>query len=200
MTEKINAPITLDKGGCAWVPKKSQIKAVLRWHGRDNQKAGDLDFYCFYVTKKNECGKIYYNNMGGKDVSPYIHLLGDSKEPGEEIIIIERPEKLKYILFSAYSAAENGLGSFYSYNAMVIISNADGYKVIAPLLEKNEKSYWVAMASLDFIAKRGAVEVKQVERYSKENSERSPILKPDGTIEMDAGDIEFKGLDLNVKK
>ncbi len=193
-------PITLDRHGCALIPKESPLTATLMWHGRDGRKAGDLDFYCFYVTAKGDTGKIYYRNMGDTGNYPYLALLGDSKDPGEEVIVIERPEELKYVLFAAYSAAENGVGSFYSYNAYLVLQNRNNVKVVAPLLDKNENSYWVAIASLDFTKQEDAVEVKQVEKYSAENEERSPVLKPDGSILMDSGDVEFKAFELNLKK
>ena len=200
MTASANTPITLEKDGATSIPRTSGLTAVLKWHGRDGDNSGDLDFYCFYVTTKEKTGKIYYKNRGKEDTDPYIRLLGDSQNPGEETIIIERPEEIKYLLFSAYSAAENGIGSFYSYNAYVIISNNEDKKVIVPLLEKNNQSYWVAIALLDFTVNDSNVQIKQIEKYSAKNCERSPILQADGTVEMDAGDIEFKGFDLKIKK
>lgn len=200
MTSNVSAPVTLERGGKALISKKSPLKATLKWHGREGKDSGDLDFYCFYVTNKNETGKIYYKNMGGNNKPPYIQLTGDSKNPGEETILIERPEELKYVLFAAYSAAENGIGSFYSYNAYVMISNTQDKSVVAPLLEKNNQSYWVAIAKIDFTLSRFNGEISQIENYSSENDERSPILKTDGEIEMDAGEIEFKDFDLKFKK
>ncbi|SDN38003.1 hypothetical protein SAMN05443253_11126 [Bacillus sp. OK048] len=66
-----------------------------------------------------------------------------------------------------------------------------GNVVIAPLIERNDNAYWVAIAQIDF-TKPGAMKVSHVERYSKDHSEASPVLYTDGSFKMDVGPIELK--------
>ncbi|SHN92015.1 tellurium resistance protein, putative [Bathymodiolus heckerae thiotrophic gill symbiont] len=72
--------------------KGSKVKASLVW-----QTNSDLDLYCFYVNNDDKEGKVYYKNLGCLEYSPYIKLLGDSQDGGEEIIEISRPENVKYV-------------------------------------------------------------------------------------------------------
>jgi len=151
----------------------------------------DLDLYCFYVTKTGKTGKIYYRNKGSNKKSPYIVLDGDSRQAGKETIHIERTEDLQYVLFAAYSALSNGVGSFHSMKAKAVVDNHKGNIVEAPLLERNKFSYWVAIAHIDF-RDSSSMKISHVETYSKINSEASPLLYEDGTFKMDVGPVEFK--------
>jgi stress response protein SCP2 len=191
MEKKHEAPVQpirveLKKKESVNIRKSTMITARLEW--KTNK---DLDLYCFYVTNSGELGKIYYKNLGNRNVAPYIELDGDSKTHGCETIRIYKPEQLKFILFAAYSAYENGTGSFYSMKAKAIVDNHMGDVVIAPLLESNNLSYWVAIARIDFQSS-SQMKVEHVEKYSKSNSENSPLLYADGAFMMDVGPIEFK--------
>jgi hypothetical protein len=66
-----------------------------------------------------------------------------------------------------------------------------GSVVVAPLLERNDLAYWVAIAHIDFTDSK-AMKVSHVERYSRDHSEASPLLYSDGSFRMDVGPIEFK--------
>ncbi len=187
--------VYLEGKACAYMDKNYSLTVSLEWHGRDGGKAGDLDFYCFYVNKRGETGKVYYKNMGERGAYPYIYHMGDVTTAGREVILIEKPDELKYLLFAAYSAADNGVGSFYSYNAKVIFENEKDNKVVVPLLEKNANSYWAALAFAD-CTKGDKIELCSKEQYAPPDEERSPILTAEGEIKMNVGPVEFKGLDL----
>ncbi|MDM5153663.1 TerD family protein [Bacillus sp. DX1.1] len=168
------------------IQKSKMVTATLEWETNK-----DLDLYCFYVTKNGEIGKIYYRNLGSSNVSPYIVLDGDAQEPGKETIRIYRPEALKYVLFAAYSAIENGIGSFYSMKAKAVVDNHMGNVVTAPLLERNDNAYWVCIAHIDF-TNQNEMKISHVESYSQDHSEASPLLYEDGKFLMDVGPVEFK--------
>ncbi|MGH1328361.1 TerD family protein [Bacillus pretiosus] len=168
------------------IQKSKMVTATLEWETNK-----DLDLYCFYVTTNGEIGKIYYKNLGSSKVSPYIVLDGDSQEPGKETIRIYRPEALKYVLFAAYSAVGNGVGSFYSMKAKAVVDNHMGRVVTAPLLEINDHAYWVCIAHIDF-TNSNELKISHVESYSKDHSEASPLLYENGKFRMDVGPIEFK--------
>lgn len=178
--------IELKKKQSVNIQKSKMVTATLEWKTNN-----DLDLYCFYVTKTGEVGKVYYRNLGSSKVSPYIELDGDSQEPGKETIRIYRPEALKYILFAAYSAVSNGVGSFYSMKAKAVVDNHMGNVVTAPLLEWNDHAYWVCIAHIDF-TNSSEMKISHVESYSRDHSEASPLLYEDGRFRMDVGPVEFK--------
>lgn len=183
----INAvKVELKKKQSINIQKSKMVTATLEWETNK-----DLDLYCFYVTTNGEIGKVYYKNLGSSKVSPYIVLDGDSQEPGKETIRIYRPEALKYVLFAAYSAVGNGIGSFYSMRAKAVVDNHMGSVVTAPLLEINDHAYWVCIAHIDF-TNSNEMKISHVESYSKDHSEASPLLYENGKFRMDVGPIEFK--------
>lgn len=163
----IKSTVNLKKSGektTINLSKGSKVKARLVW-----QTNSDLDLYCFYVNKDDKEDKIYYKNLGRLDQSPYIKLLGDSQNAGEEIIEVSRPENVKYALLAAYSALSNGVGSFYSYKAKIIVSDSDNQEIISHLSHKDPYSYWVAFAMIDFTVP-GKLSIKNVETYSNKKT------------------------------
>ncbi|PED71328.1 tellurium resistance protein [Bacillus pseudomycoides] len=189
MPTQIPMKVELKKKQSVNIQKSKMVTATLEWETNK-----DLDLYCFYVTKAGEMGKIYYRNLGSSNMSPYIALDGDAQEPGKETVRIYRPEALKYVLFAAYSALSNGVGSFYSMKAKAVVDNHMGNVVTAPLLEINDNAYWVCIAHIDF-TNQNEMKISHVESYSRDHSEASPLLYEDGQFRMDVGRIEFKNED-----
>ena len=144
--------------------KDKKITAKLKWNTN-----ADLDLYCFYVDVKNKEDKVYYRKLGDLAKPPYIKLLGDSRTAGEEVLEIAQPKHIKYVLIAAYSALSNGIGSFYSYKARVIVTDNEKQEVTSHLAHKNPFSYWVAFALIDF-TKPGELTIKNVETYSNRNT------------------------------
>ncbi|KOS69099.1 tellurium resistance protein [Lysinibacillus contaminans] len=178
--------IELKKKQSVNIQKSQRITATLEWETNK-----DLDLYCFYVMKNGRTGKVYYRDLGAPNQYPFIKLDGDAQQFGKETIEIYKTDELAFVLFAAYSAVGNGVGSFYSMKAKAIVDNHKGSVVVAPLLERNKNSYWVAIAQMNFTDDK-EMQVSHVERYSKNHSEASPRLYEDGTFKMDAGPIEFK--------
>ncbi|MFG0236276.1 TerD family protein [Brevibacillus porteri] len=178
--------IELTKKESVQIRKSEKITTHLEWTSKK-----DLDLYCFFVTRDGVEGKVYYKNKGTSTKSPFITLDGDSKNAGRETIHIHRPDQLRYVLFAAYSALSNGIGSFKSMHARAVVENHVGQTVIAPLLEENKYAYWVAIAHIDF-TDQSEMKISHVEKYSKNNSEKSPLLYKDGSFKMDVGPEEFK--------
>ncbi|MFF9276629.1 TerD family protein [Streptomyces griseosporeus] len=134
---------------------------------------------------------VYYKVRGSLKKAPYIQLDGDARVPGSETLRIVRPDEQGYVLLCAYSAVSNGIGSFRSFGAKVVVSDGRGSTVTVPLFEDTSTRYWVAIALVDFTGGDGA-EIRHVEAYSARMTERRPVLLADGTIRMNAGPIEFK--------
>jgi uncharacterized protein involved in tellurium resistance len=168
------------------IKKSEKVVAALEW---DSKK--DLDLYCFYVTKDGTEGKVYYRNKGNANKAPFITLDGDALLAGKETIVVHNPSELKYVLFAAYSAVSNGIGSFKSMKAKAVVDNQIDQNVTSPLFENNKFAYWVAIAKIDFTHPK-EISVSHVETYSKSGTERSPLLYKDGSFKMDVGPEEFK--------
>jgi stress response protein SCP2 len=134
---------------------------------------------------------VYYRRLGSLSGEPFIVLDGDSRAPGRETVRIVRPDEQGYVLLCAYSALDNGDGSFRSFGARVVVGDGRGSTVTVPLFEKTDTRFWAAIAFVDFTVP-GGVAIRHVEEYGAEDSEQRPVLHPDGTIEMDAGPEEFK--------
>lgn len=169
------------------------IRARLLWDGRGRGE-GDLDLYCFYVLKDGTCGKVYWKDLGRSHGLPFVTHSGDSKRAGEEEIVLHRPNELRYVLFAAYSAVSNGVGSFASFKPRMVLSGQDGSEVTVPLLSPVATSYWVAITRLDIDR---SIVIEHVETYGKSGrafvaAERSPRLHADGSWDVSKGRIEFK--------
>lgn len=185
---KVNlSKITLAKDTSITLKKPPNFTARLIWTG-----AGDLDFYCFYVTEKGQSGKVYWNMRGSDQEAPFITLDQDAAvnhlvSQAEETIRIHRTGQL----FAAYSAFHNGTGAFKKYEPHAVIQDGLGQEVRVPLLNKNTYSYWVAIAKVTF-NKDGTYTVERVEKYSRRHYEMSPTLHENGKVTMNTGPIEFK--------
>ncbi|MFI6289775.1 TerD family protein [Streptomyces sp. NPDC051018] len=158
---------------------------------RPGQGPAPLSKRAAKAKAKARAGAVYYRNLGSLTAEPYILLDGDSRIPGRETIRIVRPDEQGYVLLCAYSAVQNGAGSFQSFGAQVVVSDGRGSTVTVPLFEDAHTRYWVAIALVDFTEPGGAA-IRQVEAYSSPGSEARPGLHIDGTIKMDAGPVEFK--------
>ncbi|WP_273853168.1 TerD domain-containing protein [Guptibacillus spartinae] len=178
--------VTLKKKEAISIRKSEKVVATLEWKSKK-----DLDLYCFYVLKDGTEGKVYYRTPGHAHKEPYITLDGDAQGAGKETVVVHKPSELKYVLFSAYSAVSNGIGSFKSMKAKAVVDNQMGQNVTSPLFEKNNFAYWVAIAKIDFTDPHD-MSVSHVEKYSKSGTERSPLLYQDGSFEMNVGPMEFK--------
>ncbi|WP_037881139.1 TerD family protein [Streptomyces sp. NRRL F-5727] len=201
--------VTLTKDGHATIDMRKDdpglvVTATLEWDGgsEERQEAGaDLDLYALYVpgprvtppgtrAKKSD-DAVYYRALGSASGPPYIALDGDARVPGRETVTIHRPDQQGYVLVCAYSAVENGTGSFRSFGARAVVTDGRGSTVEVPLFHDSELSYWVAIALIDFTAPDGAL-IRHVEQYSEEHEEARPALYSDGTFAMGAGRTEFK--------
>ncbi|WP_405585148.1 TerD family protein [Streptomyces sp. NBC_01092] len=143
------------------------------------------------AKKGKDADVVYYKRLGSRKNRPFIRLDGDARVPGRETLRIVRPDQQGYVLLCAYSAVSNGFGSFRSFGAKVVVTDDRGSTVTVPLFENTKTRYWVAIALVDFTAPDGAA-IHHIESYSARMTERRPVLHPDGTIEMNAGPVEFK--------
>lgn len=213
--------ISLDKGGQVSMSLEKAdpelvVTATLEWDGGSDarrRRGADLDLYALFVPASKAvrgdkapgtvvksgprrqgdggAGVVYYKSRGSVKKPPYIRLDGDARAPGRETVRIVRPDEQGYVLFCAYSAVSNGFGSFRSFGAKVVVTDGRGSTVTVPLFENTSTRYWVAIALVDFTDPDGAA-IRHVEAYSGRMTERRPVLHTDGTVQMNAGPVEFK--------
>lgn len=201
--------VALTKAGQATIDMRKDdpslvVTATLEWNGGSaarRQAGADLDLYALYVpgslvtppgkrpNKSEEV--IYYRQLGSPSAPPYIALDGDSRVPGRETITIRRPDFQGFVLMCAYSAVENGTGSFKSYGARAVVTDGRGSIVSVPLFNNRNLSYWVAIALIDFTVPGGA-QIRHVEKYSGNHVEARPTLYSNGNFRMSTGKVEFK--------
>ncbi|MCZ4513884.1 TerD family protein [Streptomyces sp. ActVer] len=201
--------VALTKAGQATIDMRKDdpnliVTAALEWNGGSvarRQAGADLDLYALYVPgglvtstgkRPNKSDQVvYYRQLGSSVAPPYIALDGDSRAPGRETITIRRPDLQGYVLRCAYSAVENGTGSFKSYGARAVVSDGRGSTVTVPLFNDRNLSYWVAIALIDFTIPGGA-QIRHVEKYSGNHVEARPTLYSNGNFRMSTGKVEFK--------
>ncbi|AQU67733.1 TerD family protein [Streptomyces niveus] len=201
--------VALAKAGQATINMRKDdpnliVTATLEWNGGSaarRQAGADLDLYALYVPESavTPPGKrpnksdqvIYYRQLGTSAAPPYIALDGDSRVPGRETITIRRPDLQGYVLLCAYSAVENGTGSFKSFGARAVVTDGRGSTVTVPLFNNRNLSYWVAIALIDFTVPGGA-QIRHVEKYSGNHVEARPTLYSNGNFRMSTGKVEFK--------
>ncbi|MEU1553191.1 TerD family protein [Streptomyces scabiei] len=201
--------VALTKAGQATINMRKDdpslvVTATLEWNGGSaarRQAGADLDLYALYVPgslvtplgkRPNKSDQVvYYRQLGSPIAPPYIALDGDSRVPGRETITIRRPDLQGYVLLCAYSAVENGTGSFKSYGARAVITDGRGSTVTVPLFNNRNLSYWVAIALIDFTVPGGA-QIRHVEKYSGNHVEARPTLYSNGNFRMSTGRVEFK--------
>ena len=204
--------VLLTKGGQATINMRKGddsvvVTATLEWDGGSahrRQAGADLDLYALFVPQRSTTPRgtkpskseqvVYYRDLGSAVAAPFIALDGDAQAPGCETITIRRPDLQGYVLICAYSAVENGRGSFASYGARAVVTDGRGSTVTAPLFNNRNLSYWVAIALIDFTAP-DRIDIRHVERYSGNHVEARPLLYSNGNFRMSAGKVEFKTVD-----
>jgi stress response protein SCP2 len=161
------------------IRNSSKLMAKLQWDNPNN----DLDLYCFYITASGNINKIYCKRQSSSQSSPYISITGDSAIHATETVTIQETHELKYVLFAAYSTLSDGIGSFKSMRARIVIENEAGQSIIAPLYVNNATASWVAIAKIDFTPS-DSMQVSHVETYFAD-AEQSLKLYSDGTFRME---------------
>jgi tellurium resistance protein TerD len=115
---------------------------------------------------------------------------GDITRPGDlETILITWNRDIASVAISSYSALENGAGSFKQYGVFVRIRN--GQQVIEIPAESTSASpfsYTLCFGEILFMDEPGAMEVINLEMYSKANSENRVGYKG-AKVKMDIGPI-----------
>jgi tellurite resistance protein TerA len=180
--------ISLTKGKKISIAKGATITAACSWQNKGGRTL-DYDLYAHVTYKDGKSELVNFDNLRSKNGS-VVHA-GDLRAGGAgtiERVTVKMTDDIACVGFSIYSARENGTGSFSDAKASVALDNGEGSTVTIPV---TQMSVDACRYTLYFgtVINRGEhkVEVVAQEDYSARDSERSAVLKADGTHTMDAG-------------
>ena len=147
-----NDNVVLKPGEQAKLTKSTKITVKLRWTA-----PVDLDLHAFYQTKEGTFGHIYYDNQGGLNHPPCIHLDEDAgvDETGgenEENITIKSLSHVKTILIATHIYRRFGFLSFgdnfAKYDGKVVLETEQGNRIEVPL-DSETVGKWCVIAEID---------------------------------------------------
>lgn len=196
--------VTLTKGaGPVLLEKTPLVRLRVAW-----ASGTDYEAYALVVLTSGEVVHIATFPAAGVPAKPQYgdlvrHLgdrgRGDVRRGGgqtEEIIEVRPAPEIAAVIPVAYSAINNGTGSFHKYRVTLSIENgADSVTIPA---DQAKKSSWIFTCVPGIVHNRPeGVLVERLELYSRRFSEHRPtaVLHPDGRVEvrMDKGPVnQFK--------
>lgn len=118
---------------------------------------------------------------GGRDAEP---------EEVSEVLEIRLTPEVLAVVPVAYSAINNGGGSFKHYQVSLAIDNGAGTKVTIPSVDANDNPGVYTCVPGVIRNTAAGVEIQPLEQYSKSGSERRPVVRLEAgevVVEMDAG-------------
>ncbi|MGW0178114.1 TerD family protein [Nocardia sp. NPDC003345] len=196
--------VTLTKGAPPVLLRKAPlVRLRVAW-----ESGTDYEAYALVVLTSGEVVHIATFPAAGVPAAPHYGELvrhlgdrgrGDVRRGGgqaEEIIEVRLAPEILAVIPVAYSAINNGTGSFHKYRVTLSIeSGADSVTIPA---DQAKKSAWIFTCVPGIVYNRPeGVLIERLEFYSKRFSERRPevILRPGGEVEvrMDKGPVnQFK--------
>lgn len=196
--------VTLTKGaGPVLLEKAPLVRLRVAW-----ASGTDYEAYALVVLSDGKVVHVATFPAAGIPASPQYgdlvrHLgdrgRGDVRRGGgqtEEIIEVRPAPEIVAVVPVAYSAINNGTGSFHKYRVTLSIEN--GADSVAIPADQAKKSSWIFTCVPGIVYNRPeGVLVERLELYSRRFSEHRPAvaLQPDGRVEirMDKGPVnQFK--------
>jgi uncharacterized protein involved in tellurium resistance len=175
--------INLAKGQTAVVDKTGLIKITTTWQSDKDYdvmalvkyKDGHIETVCAVNNEKMQTNDGAVKHLGD---------IGVGGGPGTEVIEVRLNDNIDEIVPFAYSAIENGSGSFREYGVSVAVDNGtNGVDIGAADTSADGRCYTCAFARI----KNGInVSIENIEQYSARNSEKRPAFV-NGALVMDAG-------------
>jgi tellurite resistance protein TerA len=190
---KKSGAISLSKGSRVTIEKTPVVVATASWDSDT-----DYDLYALVLLRD---GRVLAVSTFGTDADPdgftpdvlggSVRHLGDVgrgvKGRATETIEITMTEEVEAVFPVAYSAQSNGTGSFRRYQVSLGIDNKAGTEVTIASENASDEDdvYSVVIGAIRNTI--DGVEVEGLELYSRPGSEERPLVKPDGSVVMDAG-------------
>lgn len=177
--------VNLTKGQSINLNKTSLIKIITSWAAKDK----DYDVMALVRYKDGHVETVCaVNNECVQTADGAVKHLGDigvGGQAGTEIIEVVLNDNIEEIVPFAYSALENGPGSFKQYGVSLAVDNGsqDAVNIDAADTSPDTSRYTCAFASI----KNGpTISIENIEQYSRNGSEKRPAFV-NGALKMDAG-------------
>ncbi|MGI5219676.1 TerD family protein [Nocardia sp. CA-290969] len=196
--------VTLTKGAPAVLLEKApMVRLRVAW-----ASGTDYEAYALVVLSSGEVVHVATFPAAGIPANPQFRDLvrhlgdrgrGDVRRGGgqtEEIIEVRPAPEIVAVVPVAYSAINNGTGSFHKYRVTLSIEN--GADTVTIPADQAKKSSWIFTCVPGIVYNRpDGVLVERLELYSRRFSEHRPAvtLQPDGRVQvrMDKGPVnQFK--------
>lgn len=184
------AGVNLTKGQTVSLDKTPLIKVTTTW-----QANKDYDVMALVKYKDGHIETVSaVNNEKLQTNDGAVKHLGDvgvGGGAGTEIIEVRLNDNIQEIVPFAYSARENGSGSFRQYGVSVAVDNGsdEAVNINAADTSSDSNRYTCAFAR---IINGASVSIENIEMYSAGGSERRPAFV-NGVVTMDAGSVnQFK--------
>lgn len=176
--------VNLTKGQKVSLEKSNLIKIITTWQADKDYdvmalvkyKDGHVETICAVNNEKLQTNDGTVKHLGD---------IGVGGGPGTEVIEVRMNDQIDEIVPFAYSAIENGAGSFREYGVSVAVDNgsSDAVHINAADTSADSNRYTCAFAR---IVNGSTISIENIEMYSARNSEKRPALV-NGAVVMDAG-------------
>jgi uncharacterized protein involved in tellurium resistance len=182
--------VSLTKGASTYLTKTALITITTTWN-----KGKDYDVMALVKYKDGHVETVCaVNNESPSTKDGAVKHRGDvgstSDQPPTEVIEVRMNDAISEIVPFAYSAIENGAGSFKEYGVSVGVDNGAGssVRIRAEEISSDRHRYTCAFARIsnDENTQPPTVKIENIEQYSANHSEKRPAYV-NGQLTMDAG-------------
>lgn len=188
--------VNLSKGSKIDIAKPDEgqeIVATLAWQNKGS-KVLDYDLFCHVTYRDGSSEIVKWDHLTSRTGAVRHH--GDLKTGGHgtmERVSVRLTPDIACVGFSAYSALENGTGSFKHAKAQVSIDNGAGSQVTVGVGEMNASPFSYTMYFGTVInTSEVAMQVIGAQDFSRRGSEHQVVLYADGHHEMDRGPENYR--------
>ncbi|HTE57489.1 MAG TPA: hypothetical protein VK694_02005 [Verrucomicrobiae bacterium] len=192
---KRSGAVSLSKGQSVSIDKTPLIVARTSWSSKTDYdlyalvgyRDGSMETVATFGTEQDKKGFQLQTPDGA------VRHLGDvgrsADGQAQETLEIRLTDDIVAVLPVAYSARSNGQGSFFRYRVGLEIDNGQGTKVGVDAKHANDDdNVYTCVPGIIRNTPDGVV-IEALELYSARNSESRPVLRADGTVQMDAGPV-----------
>lgn len=185
--------MALKKGDLVTIRPTGLVVATAEWNpGTDYDLYALVLFTDGHVETVSQFGTIPNPTFTPSVANGAVKHLGDvgrmAKGNAKETIEIRFTPEIAMVVPVAYSARNNGTGSFRRYGVSLGIDNGAGTQISINANDANadDTVYTVVIGAIRNTQQ--GVQIEALEQYSKRRSENRPILTSSGEVIMDKGE------------
>lgn len=182
VNKHLEKAVALTKGSSLKITKTPLIKITASWTDPDK----DYDLMALVLYKNGTAHLVSYKKLATDDGAvKHLGDVGATNSDKTETIEIRLNDDIDRIAPFAYSAIENGAGSFREYGVSVLIDNEQDQPIGIQADEASADSNRYTLCFGE-IVNGEKISVEALELYSANHSERQPAYIS-GHVKMDAG-------------